>query len=258
MVRGLADIGAEGVLLAGAGRAILLQIADPAVGRGVAAHSNFAQRPLDRLLSTMTYVYAVVYGSEAQVAAVRRSVNRAHAPVRSHAGAGGGSGYSAFDAHSQLWVVATLYDTAATVHEKIYGPLDDVAADRVYRDYARTGTALQLPAELWPEDRAAFAEYWHERLPILEVEEATRRVARDLLFPAAGPVWLRAAMPLARFLTAGLLPEGLRADFGLAWSGRHERRFNRTMRLTALTYPRLPRRLRHWFKDYCLERLDAA
>ena len=45
MVRGLADIGAEGILLAGAGRAILLQIADPRVGHGVADHSDFAQRP---------------------------------------------------------------------------------------------------------------------------------------------------------------------------------------------------------------------
>lgn len=258
MVRGLADIGAEGVLLAGAGRAILLQIADPAVGRGVAEHSNFAERPLDRLLSTMTYVYAVVYGNEAQIAAVRRSVNRAHAPVRSQASAGEGDGYSAFDAHSQLWVVATLYDTAATVHEKIYGQLDDETADKVYSDYARIGTALQLPAELWPADRAAFAEYWNERLPQLTASEATLQVSRDLLYPASGPLWLRLSMPLARFLTAGLLPEHLRAGFGLRWSERRDRHFTRTMKVSSVIYPRLPERFRHWFKNYCLGRLDAA
>ena len=60
MARGLADIGAEGVLLAGAGRAILLQIANPRVGHGVAEHSDFAERPMDRLRATMTYVYAVI------------------------------------------------------------------------------------------------------------------------------------------------------------------------------------------------------
>ena len=37
---------------------------------------------MDRLRATMTYVYAVVYGSEEQLKAVRRAVNRAHAPVR--------------------------------------------------------------------------------------------------------------------------------------------------------------------------------
>jgi uncharacterized protein (DUF2236 family) len=44
----------EGALLAGGARAILLQIAHPAVGRGVAEHSDFAGRPLDRLRATLT------------------------------------------------------------------------------------------------------------------------------------------------------------------------------------------------------------
>lgn len=257
MVRGLADIGAEGVLLAGAGRAILLQIADPAVGHGVAEHSNFAERPLDRLRATMTYVYAVVYGSEEQLAAVRRAVNRAHAPVRREADAAS-AGYSAFDAQSQLWVVATLYDTAVTVYEKIHGTLDDDAADRVYREYAQIGTALQLPAELWPDDRAAFAEYWEARVQELVPDAAARRVARELLEPAGGPVLLRLSMPLARFLTAGLMPEHLRTGFGLSWGHGHARRFERTMRVLSAVYPRLPQRIRHWPKNHYLGQLVTA
>jgi uncharacterized protein (DUF2236 family) len=54
MARGLRDIAGEAILLAGGGRAILMQIAHPAVGRGVAEHSDFASRPLDRLHATMT------------------------------------------------------------------------------------------------------------------------------------------------------------------------------------------------------------
>lgn len=256
MVRQLADIGAEGVLLAGAGRAILLQIANPAVGHGVAEHSNFADRPLERLRATLTYVYAVVYGTEDQMAAVRRSVNRAHAPVRRKPDAGS-KGYSAFDAQSQLWVVATLYDTAVTVYEKIYGALDDEAAELVYRDYARLGTALQLPSELWPADRAAFGSYWESSLRGLETDDISARVARDLLYPQDPRLWQRVVMPLARFLTAGLLPEQLRHGFGLPWSARHARLFDRTMRFSAIVYPRLPRRVRHWPKNYCLDRLGT-
>jgi uncharacterized protein (DUF2236 family) len=56
MVRNVADIGAEGVLLAGAGRAILLQIANPAVGHGVAEHSDFSTRAFDRFRAPHTYV----------------------------------------------------------------------------------------------------------------------------------------------------------------------------------------------------------
>lgn len=257
MVRGLADIGAEGILLAGAGRAILLQIADPRVGHGVAEHSNFAQRPMDRLRSTMTYVYAVVYGSDEQVHAVRRSVNRAHAPVRRQPG-DDSKGYNAFDAGSQLWVAATLYDTAVTVYEQVHGPLDDDAADRIYREYARIGTALQLPAKMWPADRAAFAQYWSASVARLQPDEKALRVARDLLYPSRGPVLLRLAMPLARFLTAGLLPDHLREGFGFTWSARHERRFERTVRLAGKVYPRLPQRIRHWPRDYYLGHLDLT
>ncbi|WP_120522481.1 oxygenase MpaB family protein [Arthrobacter celericrescens] len=257
MVRGLADIGAEAVLLAGAGSAILLQVADPAVGRGVAEHSNFAERPLDRLAATMGYVYAVIYGSEEQLTAVRRAVNRAHAPVRGTS-EGASPGYNAFDPASQLWVVATLYNTAVSVYERVYGTLDGEAADRVYREYARIGTALQLPADLWPADRAAFAGYWNERLAGLAPAPEAVRVARELLNPAVGPAWLRVVMPLVRLLTAGLLTESIRAAYGLPWGRRQQRSFDGVMRVLVVVYPRLPRRIRHLPRDYYLGRIDVS
>ncbi len=74
--------GAEGVLLLGGGAAILLQLADPRVARGVAQHSGFRERPLDRLLGTLDYVYAVGFGDDELVAAAVRAVNARHVPVR--------------------------------------------------------------------------------------------------------------------------------------------------------------------------------
>jgi uncharacterized protein (DUF2236 family) len=255
MVQDVADYRAEGILLAGAGRAILLQLANPAIGRGVAAHSTFTQRPVNRLKGTLTYVYAIVYGTDEQVTEVRRRVNRAHVPVRRTADASS-AGYNAFDPTLQLWVAATLYDTAFTITEKIRGPLDDDAADAMYQDYARLGTALQLAPDMWPKDRAAFGRYWEEQLSTLHAEEEGVRVGRGLLFPRHTALWYRAIMPTARFLTAGLLPAQLRQDFGLAWSDRHQRRFDRTWRVLSVAYPILPRGLRHWFKDYCLGELE--
>jgi hypothetical protein len=78
----LADISPESVLLAGAGRAILLQIAYPEIGYGVARHSDFANRPMDRLNATLSYIYALSSGSDDDVRLMRRAVNRAHAEVR--------------------------------------------------------------------------------------------------------------------------------------------------------------------------------
>lgn len=251
----MADYGAEVILLAGAGRALLLQLAEPAVGRGVHEHSTFVGRPVNRLKGTLTYVYAVVYGTEEQVNAVRRKVNRAHVPVR-RGDNDTSPGYNAYDPQLQLWVVATLYDTAVTIIEKIYGPLDDESADAMYRDYARIGTVLQLPPGLWPEDRAAFRRYWDGRIATLRAEDEGVRVGRGLLYPKHTALWYRAIIPPARFLTAGFLPEQLRKDFGLPWNERRQRRFDRTLQVLAVVYPRLPQGIRHWFKDYCLSELD--
>ncbi|WP_394771056.1 oxygenase MpaB family protein [Lacisediminihabitans sp.] len=244
----LIDLGGEGVLLAGGGRAILLQLADPAIGHAVAEHSSFAADPLRRLRNTLTYVYALVFGTPAQVAKVTAMVHRAHEPVRS-------ARYDAAEPRLQLWVAATLYDTATVLHARIFGPLSDADADEVYREYAVVGTALGMPPELWPPDREAFRAYWDSRLAELRVDDAARGVCRQLLHPKTGPFWLRAVMPAARLVTAGLLPAELRTAYGLPWGARRARRFDRFLRVTAFAYPRLPRGIRHWPKNHYLRAL---
>src|SRR6202012_353888 len=111
----------DGVLIAGGARAILLQVADPTVAAGVARHSDFAHRPVERLRNTLTFAYAVVLGTPDDAAAVSAHVNRAHRPVN-----------RADDQQLQLWVAATLYDTAALVHERVFGAADMHLAHDTY------------------------------------------------------------------------------------------------------------------------------
>jgi uncharacterized protein (DUF2236 family) len=255
--RGIRDVAAESVLIAAGGRAILLQIANPAVGRGVAAHSDFASRPLDRLQNTLRYVYTVVFGTAEQARAAARTVARAHAPVR-EPGSAEHPGYSAFDPQLQLWVAATLYDSAIDMHERIYGPLDDASAERVYREYAVLGTALQVPEGMWPADRAAFRRYWNEQLELLRTDESTRQVAQALLHPRVAPPWLKLAMPVARLATAGLLPPRVREAFDLNWSAARQRRFDAVLGLIRAVYPRLPRGLRQRPRDLALREAARA
>lgn len=253
----IADIAAESVLVAAGGRAILLQLANPGVGRGVAEHSDFATRPLDRLVRTLEYVYTVVYGRADQVAAVVKAVSRAHGPVRSAPDASEPR-YSAFDPRLQLWVAATLYDSAIDMHERVYGSLDDASAEQIYHDYAVLGTALQVPDDLWPADRAAFRDYWDHELESLRTDASTRQVGRSLLHPTAGPLWLRAAMPLARLVTSGLLPPSVRDAFELPWSPARRRIFTAVMTVVRVVYPRLPRALRHLPRDRALRAARSA
>ncbi len=247
----------EAVLIAAGGRSILLQIADPSIGHGVAHHSDFAARPLDRLRGTLTYVYAVVFGTPEEAARARHQVNHAHGPVAGPATAERPA-YSAFTPELQLWVAATLYDSAITMRELVYGPPDDATADALYSEYAVLGTALQMPLGLWPRDRAAFARYFDQRLGELRTDAATRTVARQLLHPRTGPLWLRLMMPFGRFVTVGLLPVSVRELFDLPWNEGSQRHFDRLIRLTRRIYPHLPRRLRHWPKNHYLRAMRRS
>ncbi|ROS54599.1 oxygenase MpaB family protein [Frigoribacterium sp. PhB24] len=255
-VRRISDMAGESVLLAGGGRAILLQLANPGVGHGVAEHSDFVERPLSRLHGTMTYLYAIVFGTPSEVAHVRRDVGRAHRPVRD--GEDSPVGYDAFDPTLQLWVAATLYDSAMQVFERVHGPIDPAHAEAVYQDYALVGTSLQMPRELWPADVASFRRYWDDAVEGLVVDDVTRQVAYELLHPTTGPWWLRGVMPLARLVTAGSLPPRVRDDFELPWSSAARRRYDRVMGITAAVVPRLPPRLRHVLRDGYLRRLRSA
>ena len=235
----------EGALLAGGARAILLQIAHPAVGRGVAEHSDFAGRPLDRLRATLTYVYCVTFGTSDEIEAVAAQVTAAHRRVA-------GVGYRASDPELQLWVAATLYDTALLLYEELFGPLESTRADRVYEQYAVLGTALQVPAGLWPADRLAFRAYWNQTIDTLEVSDEARRVARDLLSAEHAPLALRAAMPFNRFLTAAWLPGRIRTQYGISWDDGQQRRYDLLRKVGAPAYRLLPVPIRELPKTWYL------
>jgi uncharacterized protein (DUF2236 family) len=222
---------ADAVLIVGGARAILLQVADPVVAVGVARHSDFANRPLERLRNTLTYAYAVVLGDADDAAAVTKHVGRAHVPVD-----------RAEDAELQLWVAATLYDTAALVHEVVYGPPADHLSDEVYREYERLGTSLQMPASLWPANRAGFAEYFSTRVDALRVTDDARRIAHDLFAPKTAPLWLRAGLPLAKLLTIDLLPASVREAYGFTWDARRQRRAQAAWRAIRVVARLLPAR----------------
>jgi uncharacterized protein (DUF2236 family) len=237
-----ADVAGEGILLAGGARALLLQLAHPAVARGVAEHSSFAEDPVPRLTGTLTYLYVLAFGTEEEIARVAAHVGRAHRGVRA---VDGEPPYDAANADLQLWVAATLYETTVLMYERVFGPLPAAAADEVYAQSGRIGTALGMPASAWPEDRSAFAEYWAATVGALVVGPTARRLAHALLRPERAPLWLRAALPLARPVTAALLPDGVRRGYGVRWSAEHQARADRLLGLILAGYRVLPRRIRH-------------
>ncbi|WP_217497416.1 oxygenase MpaB family protein [Trinickia violacea] len=238
----LAHATKEAYIYLGAGAAVVLQLAHPGVGQGVVDHSDTLRRPVDRLRTTMTFIYAVTLGTAEERQYVSRYVNQAHRPVRSDS-------YSAFDPDLQRWVAATLFKGGLTLREMFVGPLTPADRDALCRDAAVYGTTLQMPPEMWPGDMAAFEAYWAQSLAGFTVNEDVRRYVHALLGAKGAPWWIRALMPLQRFATRGLLPDEIRRAFDLPWTPRDARRWAWFVRYAPKLY---------WCVPGVVRRLPAA
>jgi uncharacterized protein (DUF2236 family) len=161
----------------------------------------------------------------------------------------------ATDARLQLWVAATLYDTAVLVHDRVFGVTAPELADELYRAYAALGTSLDMPADLWPQSRADFADYFASRLESLTVADEAKQIAHDLFAPVTAPTWLRVGLPVGQLLTIDLLPPSIRDAYGFEWTDRERRRANRWWRLIRILVRVTPRRLRSWPYRHYLRRL---
>ena len=235
---GLADFVGEAVMLAGAGSAVMYQLARKEVGLGVVEHSTTLDRPLDRLRTTLTYVYVMALGRDEERRAVAAMVDRQHAPVRSP------GRYSAFDPALQLWVAATLARTGEMIRERVFGPMDPATRERVYRESWVFGTALQVTPDAWPPTRAEFEDYWQDSVALLAPDPAVQRYARVLLSSRAVPLPLRPAQPLQSLVTRGNLDARTRDVLALPWSPRDQVRYDRFWRLVPPVYRRIPRGVR--------------
>lgn len=236
----------EFVLLATGGVAILLQVANPGVGAGVDENSNFAYRPVDRLRTTMTYVYCMAFGTPQERATIIEMVHRAHVPVR-------GADYTADDPDLQLWVAATLYACGLDIYEKLFGKLDPVEAEEVYKEYSVLATSLRVPEGMWPKTRKDFWAYWDEKIATLQITDHAKSVANDLLFNNHGPLWVRANLPLIRVLSTEWLPPRMRTEYGLKSTKTKRAVYRMTMGVGRTVVPILPAYLREWPKNYYLK-----
>jgi uncharacterized protein (DUF2236 family) len=212
---------------------VIMQLASPGVGYGVVESpvpsGNVFEHPFKRARTTGTYLAAATMGTDADRALIRAEVDRVHAMVRSSASSP--LSYNAFDPKLQLWVAACLYRYYVDMHEFLYGPLDDVAADAVYHDAKRLGTTLQVRMNMWPADRAAFDDYWKRSLDQLRIDPPVREHLRGVAALAFLPAPLRLlAGPLNLFVTTGFLPAEFRALMSLPWSAAQQRRFDLLLR----------------------------
>ncbi|MFL5674171.1 MAG: oxygenase MpaB family protein [Chloroflexota bacterium] len=224
----------EAMLLLGAGpRALLLQLAHPAVAAGVADHSDFRVDPWRRLAGTLRSYLTIVYGSTAAANGEIRRLNALHRTIV-------GAGYSARDPALSLWVHATLVESTIAVYDAWLEPLSRARRETFYAETRPIGRAFGVPDEMLPVDLEAFERYVAEMLapggPV-RVSDVARELAGVVLRPPLAPLAPLLPGPAAAVAAAleripadayawtlwpsiGLLPPSVREDYRLAWGAR--------------------------------------
>jgi len=257
------DDGLMGVALLAGPANVIMQLARPGVGYGVlesrVESGRVDRHPIKRARTTFTYLAVATNGSDAQKAAFRKAVNGAHAQVYSTDESP--VKYNAFDKDLQMWVAACLYKGAVDVYRTFIGEMDDETADRHYAEGMSLGTTLQVPAAMWPADRAAFDRYWQESLDLVHIDDTVR----DYLFPiAASRVrGVKLPGPLQRWsdgsallITTGFLPQRFRDEMRLPWDAKRQRRFDRLMGVLRTVNHLMPRFVRQFPFNVLLRDLD--
>ena len=213
----------EAMLLLGAGpRALLLQLAHPAVAAGVADHSDFRSDPWRRLAGTLRSYLTIVYGTSAAARREIRRLNTLHRGIT-------GPGYAARDPDLALWVHATLIDSTIAVADAWLEPIGNDRRAAFYAETRPIGRAFGIPEAVLPADLEAFDAYVAGMLgpsgPV-RVSAVARELAAAVLRPPLAPIapWL-AHLPPAMYAwtlwpSVGLLPASVRDEYGLVWGPR--------------------------------------
>lgn len=241
----------EAVLLLGGGAAIILQVAHPLVGAGVAEHSNYREDPWGRLYRTLDITTTIVFGATDEAHAASERLRRMHTRVRgvTHEAAGKypkGTPYSANDPTLGMWVHATLVDTSLQVYTAYAGSLSQKEKLRYYEEQKLLGEMFGVPVEEQPPTLADFYEYYDR---MVEDELAVTSPLEDVVATTMRPPLPFVARPLVESLnlaTVSLLPEKLRDALGLGWGPNRRRLAGASRALVKRALPALPRLFREF------------
>jgi uncharacterized protein (DUF2236 family) len=260
----------EVIVVAGWGRAILLQLAHPAVAAAVHRHSSFRgslRSSFRRLHSTVGAMLALTFGDTEQMITAAAGINTIHDRVRGRvppprelqpsprlrpttrraSGDGAGEAYSAHDPDLQRWVHATLLESIPLTYELLVGPLTLRERDGYCSEAAIMEPLLGMPAGWLPRDSAQLDTYMREMLASgsIVVTDTSRVLAQALLYP---PGW-RLAWPVFRamqLVAIGSLPPSIRQAYGFEWRAREVRAFARWTAVLRTSLRLLPRVAREW------------
>jgi uncharacterized protein (DUF2236 family) len=234
-------------LVPASGYALMLQVAHPTVGAGVAEHSDFQQDPFGRLLRTLDYVNGTIYGGPELAGKIGRAVRVMHRTIKGTKP--DGERYSALEPEAYAWVHATLAASIVNGHELFGTPFTPAEQVEFWAEWRKVGRLIGVHYRDLPEDWADFQPYVDEVVRTeLEHTVAVDMVLEGLERPkrphrmVPRPVWNVARVPAAfgmRLGLVGLLSPEVRELLGLSLSRGEQRTLAVAARISRASAPLL-------------------
>lgn len=246
-----------------AGANVIMQLAHPKVGHGVAESrvdsGSAVKHPIKRSRTTGTFLAVALLGDERDRAYVHRELQRIHALVYSteqspiH--------YHANDSRLQLWVAVCLLKYFIDQYELLYGRLSVAERERVVADARWLGTTLNVRDDQWPASYPELQRYWESQVSTLTIDPPVRLLLQSLSdlsflgdrFGLPGTLVHHAlGRPMNYLIKAGL-PSGFREMMQWRWSTADEWRYEQTLRIARAVDPAAGRVLRGLLVAYLLD-----
>lgn len=236
-------------------RALLLELAHPAIAAGVAQHSNYRGDPFGRLYRTMKTMTEISFGTDAERSVALKHFFACHRRVTGavrDAKEMEEIAYDARDPELQFWVLATLIDSVVRVYEKFVAPLTFADKCAYYDDCARLARVLGISHAAIPNSYDAFCAYMEAMLSadVLCVTQNARDIVNALFAPTPRGYATRGFS----FVGIGMLPPRVRAEYGFGWNDARETNLERLANAARRVRPLIPHALAIHPKAYAMER----
>jgi len=246
-------INRESIAFLGGGRAALLQLAHPFVAHAVDQHSHTKTDLLGRFVRTFDNVFSMVFGDLETALGSAKRVHTYHGTVTGTIAEdvgpyAKGHAYAANTIPALLWVQATLLDTSVQVYELVFRPLSLWEKDQYYEESKKFGALFGIPPSAAPSDWTAFRKYVDDMVATgsdVAVGAPAREMAHYLMQPPASRNRaLGLVMKWYETMTAVLLPERIREEYGFVVGATERAAFRASIEAIKRAYPHLPSAMR--------------
>ena len=231
----------EPFILLGSSRALLLQIAHPAIADGVKNYSDFQNNMAGRAHRTFTSMIRIWFGDKTTAINSAKRLYNIHSMIRGTAAWEIEDEtiyrpYCAADSDLLFWVLATMIDTTILVTEKIRGKLPEEAKNTFFEESKITAQLMGIPLEDYPTDLDAFYRRYHA---VLNGESLNVGKTGALISKAI----FKIPYPIRKFLqliAGGFLPSKIAGQFDLQLNLFSQRVFNFIISISKVSYQFTP------------------